>query len=84
MSDDLFQRLRKAYCAKSEDVPPGFKSRAQLQDEWGVSRSYAKELINAGVRDGMLEVLNLKMGRAVVPHYKPTDKKSSTARPKRR
>jgi hypothetical protein len=84
VSDDLFQRLRRAYCSKDDPVPPGFKSRAQLQAEWGCSRAYAKDLLNAGVRDGLLEVVTCKIGKAVTPFYKPVGNKRSTPRPKRR
>ena len=84
MTDDLFQRLRRAYCAKDDPVPPGFKSRAQFQHDWGCSRAYAKDLLAAGVRDGLLEVITLKIGKAMTPHYRAIENKRSTPKPKRR
>lgn len=84
MSDDLYERLRRAYCSKDDPVPPGFKSRAQYQHEWGCSRAHAKELLVAGVRDGILEVITCKIGRAMTPHYRAIKNKQSTAKPKRR
>ena len=84
MSDDLYQRLRRAYSAKDDPVPAGFKSRAQYQHEWRCSRAYAKELLMAGVREGLLEVITCKIGKAMTPHYRAIKNKHSTAKPKRR
>lgn len=83
MNDDLFQRLRRAYCSKDDPVPPGFKSRAQWQAEWKVGRSIANEMLAAGIREGILKTVKLRVGTSVIPFYgavEPPHKQSTRSR----
>lgn len=85
-SKEILARLTEALNCKTDAVPPGFKTRAQWQKEWGCSPSHAKKLINAGIEAGLIEVRKYRVmqtqGACPTPHYGPTSsgKKARDAR----
>ena len=84
MSDDLFQRLRRAYCSKDDPVPPGFKSREQWQAEWKVGRTCATGMLKAGVASGILKVINLRTQSKVLPYYGAVEPPHKHSTPRRK
>lgn len=75
-SKQILARLSEALASNEDTVPPGFKTRAQWQKEWGCSSSHAKKLLNAGIEAGLIELrkFKVKLGNGVTPtpHYGPT------------
>lgn len=72
---DLYAKLRAAYSSKDDAVPKGYKSRREWQAEWKLGEAQTRNLLSTGVRNGILVRANLKIGRAIVPHYGPAKKR---------
>jgi len=75
-TDDLLARLTAELLRPTDDVEPGYKTRAQWQEEWGCSHSHAKKLLDAGMKRGLVEMRRFRVryrhGFQTVPHYRPT------------
>ena len=84
MSDDLFQRLRRAYTKPDDVIPPGFKTLHQWRAEWGVGKNVAYNLIRRGMEDKIIVRVMFRVNQLMIPHYGEQKKTSSTPRPKRR
>lgn len=84
MNDDLFQRLRSAYCAKDDTIPPGFKTREQWQAEWKVGRTCASAMLKAGVAQGILSVIRLRTKSQVLPYYGAVEPPHKHSTPRRK
>lgn len=73
---DLFARLTAELLRPTDEVEPGFKTRAKWQEEWGCSHSHAKKLLDAGLKKGLIEMRRFRVrylhGFQTVPHYRPT------------
>jgi hypothetical protein len=72
----LLKNILAAAANKPETVPAGFKTSAQYADEWGLRASRTRALLNAGVRDGIVEVRNFRVASVLggrvypVPHFR--------------
>lgn len=59
---------------KSEKVPPGWFTRLELQNAWGVSTAWAARLIESAVNDGTATMKKFRIKRPSgmvfpTPHY---------------
>lgn len=74
-SSELLKRLKNAINNTEEQVPDGWKTAWQLQQEWGMSPAHTGRLIRAGVQKGILEARKFRVSterRGVFPteHYR--------------
>lgn len=74
-SAELLRRLKDAVNNTEEQVPEGWKTAWQLQQEWGMSPAHTGRLIRAGVQKGILETRKFRIQtqrRGVFPteHYR--------------
>lgn len=74
-SAELLKRLKDAINNTEEQVPDGWKTAWQLQQEWGMSQAHTGRLIRVGVQKGILETRKFRISterRGVFPteHYR--------------
>lgn len=74
-SSELLRRLKNAINNTEEQVPDGWKTAWQLQQEWGMSQAHTGRLIRNGVAKGILEARKFRISterRGVFPteHYR--------------
>jgi hypothetical protein len=60
-NNDLLRKILSAAANKPETVPAGFKTSAQYADAWGLRAARTRVLLNAGVREGIIEVRNFRI-----------------------
>lgn len=72
---DLLRMLQGLKAARAEVPPEGFKTRAELEKEWGISSAKAKLLIRQGLDAGILRQVDVRImtpaGLRAMPHYGP-------------
>ena len=69
-SSELLKRLKNAINNTEEQVPDGWKTAWQLQQEWGLSQAHTGRLIRNGVAKGILEARKFRIAterRGVFP-----------------
>jgi len=69
-SSELLKRLKDAINNTEQQVPDGWKTACQLQEEWGLSPAYTGRLIRNGVAKGILEARKFRIAterRGVFP-----------------
>lgn len=75
-TDELLARLTAELLRPTDEVEPGFKTRAKWQEEWGCSHGHAQKLLDAGLKKGLIEMRRFRVrylhGFKTVPHYRPT------------
>ncbi len=68
-ADELFLKLRSAYRSITHEPPAGYKSRLQLAKLWKLSPSRTAEIISKGIKDGLLQRVDVMINSRVIPHY---------------
>lgn len=74
-SSELLKRLKDALNNTEQQVPDGWKTAWQLQNEWDLSPAHTGRLIRAGVEKGIFETRKFRIAterRGVFPtqHYR--------------
>ncbi len=69
-SAELLRRLKDAVNNTEEQVPEGWQTAWELQQEWGLSQAHTGRLIRNGVAKGILEARKFRIAterRGVFP-----------------
>jgi hypothetical protein len=72
----LLQRILSAKSYSPDDVPKGFKTAREYAADWGVRERRTREILQSGIRDGVVEAKSFRIATGVdgrlcpVPHYR--------------
>lgn len=72
----LLKRILSAKSHAADEVPNGYKTTSEYAAEWGLKASRTRDLLNSGVRDGVVEAKAFRIPTGIdgrlypVPHFR--------------